>query len=38
MLILVMLKQKKELGFKNKDIKETIKDTLIWLKEKNYIK
>ena len=31
-------KAKKELGFKNKDIKETIKDTLIWLKEKNYIK
>ena len=31
-------KAKKELGFKNKDIKDTIKDTLIWLKEKNYIK
>ena len=30
-------KAKKELGFKNRELKETIKDTVTWLKEKNRI-
>ena len=31
-------KAKKELDYKNRDIKDTIKDTLKWLKKMNYIK
>ena len=31
-------KAKKELGYKNREIKETIKDTIIWLKENGRIK
>ena len=31
-------KAKKELGFKNRELKETIKDTVTWLKENNRIK
>ena len=30
-------KAKKELGYKNRDLKETIKDTITWLKENNRI-
>ena len=30
--------EKKELDYKNRDIKDTIKDTLKWLKKMNYIK
>ena len=31
-------KAKKELGFKNRELKETIKDTVTWLKQNNRIK
>lgn len=31
-------KAKKELGYRNRDLKETVKDTLDWLKENNRIK
>lgn len=31
-------KAKKELGYKNRELKETIKDTITWLKENNRIK
>lgn len=30
-------KAKKELEYKNRDMKDTIKDTIEWLKEKKYI-
>ena len=30
-------KAKRELNYKNRDMKITIKDTIEWLKEKNYI-
>lgn len=30
-------KAKKELGYKNRDLKETIEDTIIWLKQNNRI-
>ena len=31
-------KAKKELEYKNRDMKDTIKDTIKWLKRMNYIK
>ena len=30
-------KAKRELNYKNRDMKDTIKDTIRWLQEKNYI-
>lgn len=30
-------KAKRELNYKNRDMKDTIKDTIKWLQEKNYI-
>ena len=37
MIVQELMQAKKELEYKNRDMKDTIKDTIEWLKEKKYI-